>query len=264
MSRFCSLFSGSEANCCFVGAANQGVLIDAGASGIQILNQLAIKGIDLPSIKAVCVTHEHSDHIKGLSALIKKINVPIIASAQTLSAIEKNCHLPKNANLLAIDSTMAVGDIEVTRFATSHDCLGSSGYAFVMPSGEKISVCTDLGVVTDTVRNAIFGSRLVFLESNHDIKMLKNGPYPPELKLRIMGENGHLSNFACASELPKLLNGGTSRFVLAHLSRNNNTPILAKSTAKASFADIGAKEGEDYILEAASVKSEKDGDDFFI
>ena len=264
MSRFCSLFSGSEANCCFVGTGNQGVLVDAGASGIQILNQLAAKGIEESCINAIFVTHEHSDHIKGLSALVKKLKVPVIASANTLMAIEKHCHLPSYTVLTEIDANFSVGDIEATRFATSHDCEGSSGYSFIMPSGEKISVCTDLGVVTDTVRNAIYGSCLIFIESNHDIKLLKSGPYPPELKLRILGDMGHLSNISCAAELPALLDSGTNRFVLAHLSRNNNTPAIAKSTAISSLADVGAKEGEDYILSVASVKSEKDGDDFFL
>ncbi len=264
MSRFCSLFSGSEANCCFIGTNNQGILVDAGASCVQILEQLSKKGIDSSCINAIFITHEHSDHIKGLSALIKKLNVPVFASAKTLSAIEAHCRLPLGTVLTEIDGDVMLRDIGITRFATSHDCEGSSGYSFVMPSGEKISVCTDLGVVTDTVRQALLGSRLVFIESNHDIKMLKSGPYPAELKLRILSDKGHLSNISCAAELPMLLEGGTSNFVLGHLSRNNNTPLIAKSAAVASLADIGAKEGEDYILTVASAKSPRDSEDFFL
>ncbi len=260
MARFLPLFSSSSANCCFVGMNGQGVLVDAGASGLAIIKALSEKNIDLAEIKAVFVTHEHSDHIKGLSAFIKKTGVPIIASADTLSAIEKCCHLPSNAKLLEIDGSISVGEIEATRFATSHDTVGSSGYYFNLPGGTKISVCTDLGVVTDEVREAIFGSRLVYLESNHDIKMLKSGPYPPELKLRILSDKGHLSNISCAAELPRLLSGGTSYFVLAHLSQHNNLPSLAKGTAVTALSAVGGKLNEDYILTAASVS----GGDMFL
>lgn len=259
MARFLPLFSSSSANCCFVGTGNGGILVDAGASGKQTINALAEKGISPSDIKAIFVTHEHSDHIKGLSAIIKATKAPVIASAPTLEGIEKHCHLPKDTVLEEIQSSAVIGDINAVRFETSHDCLGSSGYFFQMPDNTKISVCTDLGVVTDTVRQALLGSDLVYIESNHDIKMLKNGPYPPELKLRILSEKGHLSNISCAAELPELLRSGTKRFILAHLSQHNNIPRLAESTAVACLGDIGAKRDEDYILKAAAVS----GGDWF-
>lgn len=259
MARFLPLFSSSSANSCFVGSGSSGVLVDAGASCIQTINALADKGVYPTDIKAIFVTHEHSDHIKGLTALIKKTKAPVIASAETLSAIEKHCKLPADAILTEINTETAVEDICITRFATSHDCLGSSGYYFNMPDGSKISVCTDLGVVTDRVRQAISGSDLVYIESNHDIKMLKSGPYPPELKLRILSDKGHLSNISCAAELPRLLECGATRFILAHLSQHNNLPKLAENAAVASLGDIGAKRNEDYILSAAKVS----GGDWF-
>lgn len=255
MARFLPLFSSSSANCCFVGMNGQGILVDAGASGSAIIKALNEKNIDLTEIKAVFVTHEHSDHIKGLSAFIKKTGLPVIASADTLTAIEKCCNLPSAAKLSEINGSFAVGDIEVTRFATSHDCVGSSGYCFNLPDGIKISVCTDLGIVTDEVRQSILGSRLVYLESNHDIKMLERGPYPPELKLRILSDKGHLSNISCAAELPRLLDNGTTYFVLAHLSQHNNLPSLAKSTAVTTLSGAGAKQNEDYILTTAQVRN---------
>ena len=110
-----------------------------------------------------------------------------------------------------------------------------------------------MGIVTDSVRQALIGSDLVYIESNHDIKMLKSGPYPPELKLRILSDKGHLSNISCAAELPKLLNTGTTRFILAHLSQQNNLPRLAEAAAVASLGDVGAKRDLDYILKAAPV-----------
>ncbi len=259
MARFLPLFSSSSANSCFVGSGNSGVLVDAGASGLKTINALAEKSIAPADIKAILVTHEHSDHIKGLSAMIKYTKAPVVASAETLSAIEKHCNLPKDTVLTEINDEFALEDIRIGRFATSHDCVGSSGYCFNMPDGSKISVCTDLGIVTDTVRQSLYGSNLIYIESNHDIKMLKSGPYPPELKLRILSDKGHLSNISCAAELPRLLESGTTRFILAHLSQHNNLPKLAESTAVASLGDIGAKRNEDYILSAAKVS----GGDWF-
>ncbi len=260
MARFLPLFSSSSANCCFVGMNGQGVLVDAGASGARIFKALDNNNIDITDIKAVFVTHEHSDHIKGLSAFVKKTGVPIIASRETLSAVERCCSLPAGAKLVEIEEKMATGDIVANRFATSHDCVGSSGYCFELPGDVKISVCTDLGVVTDRVRKAITGSNLVYIESNHDIKMLQNGPYPLELKLRILSDKGHLSNISCSAELPALLESGTTRFVLAHLSQHNNLPALAKSTAVTVLSSVGAKQNEDYILTAAAVS----GGDMFL
>ena len=124
-----------------------------------------------------------------------------------------------------------------------------------MPDGRKISVCTDLGIMTDTVRSAIAGSDAVLLESNYDIDMLKKGPYPAELKMRIMSDRGHLSNNACAAELAGLLKSGTTRFILGHLSRNNNTPHLALSSAKNALTSAGAVIGSDCILEVAAPKN---------
>ena len=259
MARFLPLFSSSSANCCFVGTGNNGILVDAGASGKQIITALAEKGIEPQNIKAIFVTHEHSDHIKGLSAVIRKIKAPVIASADTLAAIEKYCKLPSDAVLTEINGQMVFEDFAVNRFETSHDCVGSSGYSFNLADDTKISVCTDLGVVTNGVRDALLGSNLVYIESNHDIKMLKSGPYPPELKLRILSDKGHLSNISCSAELPALLKSGTTRFVLAHLSQQNNLPKLAESAAVASLGDIGAARNTDYILSTAKVS----GGDWF-
>lgn len=140
----------------------------------------------------------------------------------------------------------------VKRFSTLHDCEGSSGYTLLTADGRKISVCTDLGRVTDEVRNSLYGSDAVLIESNHDINMLKNGPYPPSLKIRILSDNGHISNNACAAELPELLRRGTKRFILGHLSRKNNSPLLALNAAEAALTDAGALNGTDYILTVAA------------
>ncbi len=253
MAKFCPLFSGSTANSTYIGFSGGGVLVDAGSSFASLKRACEQRDIDLCGIKAVLITHSHSDHTKGLSVLLKKLNIPVIASANTLSYLSEHNAFPAGTQTCEIgESTLDICGAQVNFFNTSHDALGSGGYFLLLPDGNKISVCTDLGVITDEVRNAIRGSNLILLESNHDLKMLKNGPYPPELKMRIMSDRGHLSNVSAAAELKGLLQSGTNRFVLGHLSRHNNLPTLAASAATAALLDIGAKRNEDYILNIAA------------
>lgn len=253
MARICPLFSSSSGNSTYISSASTAVLIDAGASCKALLNSMEAVGCNTEKIKAIAITHEHSDHIKGLNVLLKKLKVPLIASSKTLQALEGMNIIPPQTYIIPTDNgPIEIGDLLVDGFSTSHDCEGSSGYSVILKDNRKISVCTDLGIVTSGVREALKGSSAVLFESNHDIRMLKNGPYPPQLKLRILSDSGHLSNGSCANELPDLLKNGTTRFILGHLSRHNNLPMLALSSAKASLSDIGAKDGTDYILTVAA------------
>lgn len=256
MASFCPLFSGSTANSTYIGGSFGGILIDAGSSFSALKAECEARGFDLSSVRAVLVTHSHSDHTKGLIPLLKKLKVPVIASADTLNYLDSNNMLPIGTEVSEIgEKPMDICGVKTYFFKTSHDALGSGGYTFTLPDGNKISVCTDLGVVTDEVRQALTGSQLIMLESNHDLKMLKNGPYPPELKMRIISEKGHLSNISAAAELKYFLENGTNRFVLAHLSQHNNLPKLAYGAATASLLDLGAKVDEDYILKVAAPKN---------
>ncbi len=253
MSRICPLFSGSTGNSTYIGTENGGILIDVGASFKGICNALERAGGNYSEIKAVAVTHEHTDHIKGLKTFLNKTKALLVASKGTLQVLDNADLIPKGASVLEIgDKPLDIAGISIKRFATSHDCADSSGYTLVLPDNKKISVCTDLGVVTDEVRNSLSGSDVMLIESNHDIEMLKKGPYPPLLKVRIMSENGHISNNACAIELKEFFKKGTARFILGHLSRNNNTPVLARAAAEASLMDISAQNGKDYILTVAA------------
>lgn len=254
MSRICPLFSGSSGNSTYIASQSGAVLVDAGASFKRLSAAVANAKGCIDEIAAVLITHEHIDHIRGLKALLNGTNASVIASCETLEALISADKIPPNTKTLAIDSgeRLQILGMEITRFATSHDCAGSSGYTFLLPDNRKVSVCTDLGVVTDEVRKALIGSDAVLLESNHDIEMLKSGPYPNVLKMRIMSDTGHISNNACAAELPFLLKNGTKRFILGHLSKNNNTPMLALSCAEAALIDTGAENGRDYILTVAA------------
>ena len=253
MAKFFPMFSSSSGNAAYIGGANGGVLVDAGVSFKRIKDCLSAAGIPLESIKAVLVTHEHNDHIKGLKVLLKNLEVPVVASSDTVYALEFLKVIDENTKRVYIDKeeNFKTQDLTVTRFATSHDCKGSSG--FVVEVGDiKTAVCTDLGIMTDEVKNALKGSNLVMLESNHDPVMLRLGPYPAELKIRIASDKGHLPNAVCAQTVAELYATGTTRFVLGHLSESNNTPEKASSAARAALMDKGAIENSDYILYVAA------------
>ncbi len=254
MLRYCALFSGSGGNSTYIGTANGGLLIDAGVSAKRIETALYQRCVDPRSIRAVLVTHEHSDHIAGLRVLCKRYGWPLIASNGTLSAMVEGNKIDACHRLYCIQDgqTVTIGAMEITAFATPHDSRESMGYRIASDDGKSIAVATDMGYITPTVTAAISGADLVHIESNHDLTMLRNGPYPYPLKRRIEGEGGHLSNCACAQVLPQLLQSGTTRFVLAHLSEENNLPMLARRTSVESLSAVGATEGNDYLLDVAS------------
>lgn len=255
MSRICPLFSGSTGNSTYIGTQNGGILVDVGASFKGLCSALERAGGEYGEIKAIAVTHEHIDHIKGLKTFLNKTDASLIASKKTLETLISADKVPAKTKVIEIgDSSVDINGILINRFATSHDCEGSSGYYLTLPDGKKVSVCTDLGVVTDEVRTSISKSDVILMESNHDIDMLKKGPYPPHLKMRIMSDKGHISNNTCAAEIKELFKGGTMRFILGHLSQNNNTPVLARSASESALMDLGAVNGKDYILSVASPK----------
>lgn len=252
MSRLCPLFSGSGGNSAYISSCGSGILIDAGASCKGLLEALERAGGSPEGLSAVAITHEHSDHVKGLKTLLKRTGLPLIATPDTLAALNKADIIPAGTEIIAAGSApIEIGGLIVNAFKTSHDCAGSCGYTVTLADGTRAGVCTDLGFVDDTVRAAVSGCSALVIESNHDVEMLRRGPYPPQLKLRILSERGHLSNNACAAELPRLLESGCTRFVLGHLSLHNNLPALALSAARASLLEAGARENSDYIISAA-------------
>ncbi len=252
MAKFCPLFSSSTGNSIYIGGGDDAILIDVGMSAKQIEQSLWNIGVDADSIRNIFITHEHSDHVKGLKVFTKKHKSRVIMTQGTYEALVKTDALD-NVNECAIltPDGVDVGCMLIKSFATSHDAKESCGYTIELSNGRKIAVATDLGIMTDTVFNAIQGSDLVMLESNHDVNMLQCGGYPYILKRRILGAKGHLSNDDCASTLAKLIKTGTTRFFLGHLSRENNVPQLAYQTSVCALALEGAQEHDDYFIRVA-------------
>ncbi len=255
MARICTLASGSKGNSTYISTPSGDILIDAGISAKSLLSAIEQVG-NISKLRAIAITHTHSDHINGLKPFLNKVKIPLIASADTLDVLASNNLIPSDTKTIVADNEIiSVDDIAIDFFKTSHDAKGSGGYVITLPDSRRVAVCTDLGIMTDAVRQKLLGCTAVLIESNHDVEMLRRGPYPASLKLRILSDEGHLSNNACAVELPALLKSGTTRIILGHLSAENNSPLLARQSAQATLAQIGAKDGIDYILETAKPKT---------
>lgn len=250
MARFCPLFSGSSGNCLYIGTADSGILIDAGVSARRIEQALLQREIDPRRIRGIFVTHEHTDHTAGLRVFQKRFGTPIFASAGTRDGLYETGALDARGCCLPVEEAR-LGDFAVTAFRTSHDCRESTGFRVELRDGRAVGVATDLGIMTDAVRRALNGCDLIHIESNHDVRMLENGPYPYPLKRRILSEQGHLSNEHCAQELPYFVQQRTTRIVLGHLSRENNLPALAYTTASATLGEYRMTENRDYVLQVA-------------
>lgn len=252
--KFCSLYSGSSGNSIFIASDNAKVLIDAGLAGKNIDDALKHIGEESISIDGIFITHEHIDHIKGVGVLSRKYDIPIYANDNTWAVMEKNIGKIKEHNIRIMDrrSSITINDLEIRSFNIPHDAIAPVGYT-VSSAGKNASVVTDFGVFTEEIRDNIIDSDIILLESNHDVNMLRMGPYPYKLKLRVLGENGHLSNEDCGSAIVSLLkNDKKKQIVLGHLSGTNNHPDLAYQTVVDVLSENGIRPGDDVILQLAS------------
>lgn len=252
--KFCSLYSGSSGNSIFIASDNAKVLIDAGLAGKKIDEALKHIGEEASSIDGIFITHEHIDHIKGVGVLSRKYDIPIYANDNTWAVMEKNIGKIKEHNIRIMDrrSSITINDLEIRSFNIPHDAIAPVGYT-VSYAGKNASVVTDFGVFTEEIRDNIIDSDIILLESNHDVNMLRMGPYPYKLKLRVLGENGHLSNEDCGSAIVSLLkNDKKKQIVLGHLSGTNNHPDLAYQTVVDVLSANGIRPGDDVILQLAS------------
>ena len=245
MVRFLSLSSGSNGNCYYFSDGQQSFLIDIGIGTRTIKKRLAEHDIDLASVGCVFVTHDHFDHIRSLGSFTERYHKPVYLTRTLEQALRHNIctagKLKSCVRYLEEGSEQVLdGGFRITPFVVPHDATQTVGYHFIL-SGERFTVMTDLGEVTDdAVRYAREADHLI-VESNYDVDMLVTGPYPKELKERILTQHGHLSNEQTASLLLRSRHEGLRSVYLCHLSANNNTPSLALASAKKTLESIGSQ-----------------------
>ncbi|SFC36578.1 MBL fold metallo-hydrolase [Butyrivibrio sp. YAB3001] len=233
--RFTSIASGSSGNCTYIGSQSTHILIDAGTSKKKIEEGLRALDLSLADIKAIFVTHEHTDHISALHTILKKYEIPIYATNGTITGIRNSDKKNEMTNSefipILVDKEITLGDMVINPMTISHDALEPCGYR-VYCEGKKIGVATDLGCYTDYTVECLSNCDALLLEANHDVRMLQTGPYPYVLKRRILGDTGHLSNDKSGELLCKLLNDKLQGIFLGHLSKENNLPELAYETVR--------------------------------
>lgn len=250
---FCPLFSGSSGNALFVQAGRTRVLIDAGKPGKTITEALGSIGVEPQTLDAILITHEHSDHIAGAGVMARRYRLPVYATVETWAAMDaKVGAIPTNLRrTFDKKQDFYLGDLGVVPFAIPHDAADPVGYR-LWCGGVSIATATDLGHFSKAVGQAVAGSSLVLLESNHDPDMLKRNPYySAYLKQRILSNRGHLSNEACADALLQLVESGVRNVILGHLSGENNLPELALGTSERRAQEAGLRLGQDLNLDLA-------------
>ncbi len=240
------LFSSSQGNSFYIKYKNQEILIDAGVSFKMLSNKLNSLGTDISNIQKILVTHEHSDHIKGLETISKNFSIPVFINSSSALAISKEKYPYTHENLTIADagSEILTDTMKISIFKTPHDSMGSVGFRIEADNGDTLGYATDIGIITKGIAKNLCGCRTVVIESNHDEDMLKNGDYPYHIKMRILSDKGHLSNRSCGNFLPVLVNTGTEQIYLAHLSHHNNTPKKAFLCATDALLENGIKESD--------------------
>ena len=248
-----NLASGSDGNITFVEAGGKKLLIDDGLSCSETVKRLNLVGISPSSIDAIIISHEHSDHIRGVDNFSSKFDLPVYAHSQVWKNLDSKLTKVSLKNRRIFDDTFNLGEVVIDPVELPHDvkCYGFSIYE----NNKKMSILTDLGHINDRILNSIKGSALVYLEANYDKQMLMNGTrYPLSLKMRIAGPNGHLSNNDSGQIIEYLAQSGTRQIILSHLSKENNTPQLAYNFICNEIKTQGIIEGEDIKIDVASPK----------
>jgi len=235
--KFCVLSSGSTANSTFVSSGRTRLLIDAGLSRRELFARLAAIGERAEALDAILITHEHTDHVGGLVVLARKLDIPIYMTHRTAPAVAWDDYTPKLVTFQA-GMRLSVGDFEIDSFTVPHDAIDPVGFS-MHAEGLKIGIVTDLGYVPDSIKYHLRGAHLLVLESNHDLEMLKVGPYPWWVKQRVMGRHGHLSNENASDFIRQDMDATVVALILAHLSAHNNHPELARLVAKQALNERG-------------------------
>ena len=253
MLKFISFGSGSSGNCYYLATEKEAMLVDIGV-GIRGLKKDSREyGVNLQQVHHVLVTHDHADHIKSVGSFSKDYNVPVYATEEVHAGISRNyCVTQKVASelkgILVKGVSQQIGDFLVTPFAVPHDSSDNVGY-FIEAGGTNFCIITDAGSVTDDMRTFINRAHYLVIEANHDVEMVKNGPYPQFLKERILSGTGHLSNKDCGQTLVDNMSEDLKHVWLCHLSEENNHPELARKTVESIFSNYGIIAGVDVKLD---------------
>lgn len=250
--KVCSIASGSSGNCIYVETPKTKLLIDVGISGKKVTSGLSQIEVDGKDLDGILVTHDHKDHTKGVGIISRKYNVPIYANEGTWEIMKDSIGKiqPEHIKHFKSKKPFEIKDFYVEPFSTSHDASDSVGFS-IYGGNKKMSIATDLGYIDTNILEKLYGSDIVILEANHDVDMLKVGPYPYFLKQRILGKEGHLSNESAGNALVDLVKKGLGRVLLAHLSRENNFPEMAYQTVYNILSDNKIKVGKDIIVDVA-------------
>ena len=233
--KFMNIASGSSGNSTFIGSEKAGILLDCGISMKRIENALSAHDILVSGLDGILITHEHSDHIKGLGVLSRKYSIPIYATKGTIAGIHCASNIGQIDDSLFIeienDADFNISDINIKTHSISHDANDPVCFSFI-EDNKKLSIATDLGIYDDSLTGFLSGSDALLIEANHDVRMLETGPYPYYLKRRIAGNLGHLSNEDSGRLIKKLLNDHLQVIYLGHLSDKNNYWLLCYETIK--------------------------------
>ncbi len=252
--RICVLGSGSKGNCTFVETEHSKILIDAGLSNKEIEARLELIKVNPNDIDAILLTHEHSDHIKGVGQFVKKHGAKVFANKKSWNfVLSKFEDLPFEKQFeFCGGQDFLLNDVAIQTFDVDHDSLSCVGFS-VIEGNKMFTIATDLGHVTPNIVKRLGQSDFAVLESNHDVEMLKHNPnYPLTLKQRILSDHGHISNSTCADTILQMLGLKTRGILLGHLSEHNNTPELALNTLKNKLENNNIKRDEVFYVDVAS------------
>lgn len=247
----CTLASGSKGNCTYIKCGGTAIIVDEGLTVKELKLRAALRGIDLEKVSSVLVTHEHSDHIKGVEQFSKEFGAKVYMPLTCFETMRSRGEMiSAYEHIDGFEAGFDIGDIHIVPFRLPHDARYTVGYR-ITDGKTDIAIATDLGFVSDNTLSKLSGCKAVILESNHDKLMLEKGRYPYPLKVRIASKNGHLSNADSAAVASQLVASGAERLLLAHLSEDNNTPELAFEATKEQLDKHGIREGEDVLLDIA-------------
>ena len=252
MTRFCPLVCGSSGNSVFVETEGTRILVDAGVSGKKIEECLKDIDVGCESIDALFITHEHSDHIKAAGIISRRYDIPLYATEGTWNAMEPliGSVSRKNRKIIYSGERTELNDMVIKPFSIPHDAAEPVGYN-IFSDNIKMTIATDIGHCDDIVQEAVADSDILLIEANHDIEMLKRGPYPYNLKQRILGLYGHMANASAGELLKEVFSGRMRHIFLGHLSKENNTPELAYKTVENILFENHINVGRDVKLELA-------------